>query len=425
MTDKRKIAVVGGGASGLTAAGRAAALGCEVTVFERNAAPGKKLGITGKGRCNLTNDCTPEELIKNVTANGKFLYSAIHRFSPSDTMAFFEALGVPLKTERGRRVFPVSDRAADVVHALMKYCERGGCRLLHERVTALIRHGDGRICGVRCGERSFDGFDAVILCTGGVSYPGTGSTGDGYRLAESVGHTVTPLLPSLVGLESDDPLCAAAQGLSLKNAAITVADAACGKEIFRDFGEMLFCHYGISGPVILSASAHMRPMEKDRYSVFIDLKPALDRETLDCRLLADFDRSKNRDFRHAFDELLPSKLREPFAARCGIPLDKKIHAVTREERSRIVSLLKGLAIPITGFRPIAEAIVTSGGVRTSEIDPHTMCSKFCPNLYFAGEIIDVDAYTGGFNLQIAFSTAMAAAEAAAIQNGFKGKETTK
>lgn len=422
MINKRKIAVIGGGASGLTAAGRAAALGCEVTIFERNAMLGKKLGITGKGRCNLTNNCTPEEFIKNVTANGKFLYSAIHRFSPSDTMAFFEALGVPLKTERGRRVFPVSDRAGDVVLALRRYCASGGCRILHERVTGFIRSENGSISGVRCGSRSFDGFDAVILCTGGVSYPGTGSTGDGYRLAESLGHTIAPLVPSLVGLETDDPLCAAAQGLSLKNAAVTVTDTTSGKAVFRDFGEMLFCHYGISGPVILSASAHMRPMEKDRYSVSIDLKPALDRETLDRRLLSDFETFKNRDFRHAFDELLPSKLREPFAARCGIPLNRKIHTVTRKERLRIVSLLKALTIKIDGFRPIAEAIVTSGGVRTSEIDPHTMRSVLCPNLYFAGELIDLDAYTGGFNLQIAFSTAMAAANAAS-QDGFKRKES--
>ena len=258
MINKRKIAVIGGGASGLTAAGRAAALGCEVTIFERNAMLGKKLGITGKGRCNLTNNCTPEEFIKNVTANGKFLYSAIHRFSPSDTMAFFEALGVPLKTERGRRVFPVSDRAGDVVLALRRYCASGGCRILHERVTGFIRSENGSISGVRCGSRSFDGFDAVILCTGGVSYPGTGSTGDGYRLAESLGHTIAPLVPSLVGLETDDPLCAAAQGLSLKNAAVTVTDTTSGKAVFRDFGEMLFCHYGISGPVILSSISSPR-----------------------------------------------------------------------------------------------------------------------------------------------------------------------
>ncbi len=423
--NKRKIAVVGGGAAGMTAAGRAAELGCDVTIFERNPYPGKKLGITGKGRCNLTNDCTPEDFIKNVTANGKFLYSAIHRFSPSDTMAFFEGLGVPLKTERGRRVFPVSNRAGDVVLALRRYCASGGCRILHERVTDLIRNEDGALSGVCCGNRRFEGFDAVILSTGGLSYPGTGSTGDGYRLSESLGHTIMPPIPSLVGLESDDPLPPSAQGLSLKNIAVTVTDTVSGKEIFQDFGEMLFCHYGISGPVVLSASAHMRPMEKDRYVVAIDLKPALDRETLDRRLLSDFEKFKNRDFRHAFDELLPSKLREPLAVLCDVPLEQKIHTVTREKRRRIVSLLKALPIRITGFRPIAEAIVTSGGVRTSEIDPHTMRSKLCSNLYFAGEIIDLDAYTGGFNLQIAFSTAMAAANAAASQEGFKRKEPSK
>lgn len=408
---KTKIAVVGGGAAGMTAAGCAAKLGCDVTVFERNPSLGRKLGITGKGRCNLTNDCSPDEFIKNVTANGKFLYSAINRFSPSDTIALFESLGVPLKTERGRRVFPVSDRAADIVSALRRYCEKGGCRICHERVTELLKNPDGTLDGIRCGKHDYRGFDAVILSTGGLSYPGTGSTGDGYRFAAALGHTVTPLQPSLVGLNSDHPLCPAAQGLSLKNTAITVTDRDTGKIIYRDFGEMLFCHFGISGPVILSASAHMRPMRSGKYTVTIDLKPALDKDMLDRRLLSDFGKFKNRNFSNAFDELLPAKLRSPFVCICGIPADKKINAITHEERSRIVSLFKALPIEITGFRPIAEAIVTSGGVQTSEIEPQTMRSKLCPNLYFAGEILDLDAYTGGFNLQIAFSTAMAAGTA--------------
>ena len=410
--NKRKIAVIGGGAAGMTAAGKAAELGAEVTLFERNTLLGKKLGITGKGRCNVTNDCSPDEFIKNVTANGKFLFSAIHRFSPADTMAFFEGLGVPLKTERGRRVYPESDNAVDVVLALKKYCLANGVRIVTDRITEFIENDDEFIIGLRSEKKTYMGYDAVILCTGGVSYPGTGSTGDGYRLAESVGHSITPPTPSLVGLTSEDKLCPAAQGLALKNIAVSVTDNAKNKIIYKDFGEMLFCHFGISGPVILSASAHLRPMEKERYTVHIDLKPALDMQTLDRRLLSDFEKAKNKNFINIFDELLPSKLREPFAKVCGIPADKKVNAITHEERKKIAETLKDLPVVITGFRPISEAIVTSGGVKVKEIEPQTMRSKWSGNLYFAGEVMDLDAYTGGFNLQIAFATAMAAAEAA-------------
>lgn len=410
--NKRKIAIIGGGAAGMTAAGKAAELGAEVTLFERNTLLGKKLGITGKGRCNVTNDCSPDEFIKNVTANGKFLFSAIHRFSPADTMAFFEGLGVPLKTERGRRVYPESDNAVDVVLALKKYCLANGVRIVTDRITEFIENDDEFIIGLRSEKKTYMGYDAVILCTGGVSYPGTGSTGDGYRLAESVGHSITPPTPSLVGLTSEDKLCPAAQGLALKNIAVSVTDNAKNKIIYKDFGEMLFCHFGISGPVILSASAHLRPMEKGRYTVHIDLKPALDMQTLDRRLLSDFEKAKNKNFINIFDELLPSKLREPFAKVCGIPADKKVNAITHEERKKIAETLKDLPVVITGFRPISEAIVTSGGVKVKEIEPQTMRSKCSGNLYFAGEIMDLDAYTGGFNLQIAFATAMAAAEAA-------------
>lgn len=410
--DRKKIAVIGGGAAGMTAAGKAAELGAEVTLFERNTLLGKKLGITGKGRCNVTNDCTPDEFIKNVTANGKFLFSAINRFSPADTMAFFEGLGVPLKTERGRRVYPESDNAVDIVLALKKYCLNNGVRIITDRITEFIENDEEYIIGLRAEKKTYMGFDAVILCTGGVSYPGTGSTGDGYRLAESVGHSITPPTPSLVGLTSDDKLCPSAQGLALKNIAISVTDNVKNKVIYKDFGEMLFCHFGISGPVILSASAHLRPMEKGRYTVSIDLKPALDMQMLDRRLLSDFEKAKNKNFINIFDELLPSKLREPFAKLCGIPADKKVNAITQEERKKIAETLKALPITITGFRPISEAIVTSGGVKIKEIEPQTMRSKCSGNLYFAGEVMDLDAYTGGFNLQIAFATAMAAAEAA-------------
>ena len=411
--NERKIAVIGGGAAGMLAAGYAAKLGAKVTLFERNTLLGKKLGITGKGRCNVTNHCTPEEFIKNITANGKFLYSAINRFSPADTMAFFEELGIPLKTERGNRVFPVSDNAVDIVLALKKYCLHNGVNILTERVTDFIRTEDGALSGVVTEKRSHIGFDAVILCTGGVSYPVTGSTGDGYRLAQSVGHTVKEPIPSLVGLTSDDEICAASMGLALKNVAVTVTDTTKKKVIYKDFGEMLFCHFGISGPMILSASAHLRPMQKNRYTVSIDLKPALDQQTLDKRILSDFEKMKNRNFANAFDALLPAKLREPFIKLTGISPDKKINAITAEERRRVVTLMKGIPVSVTGFRPITEAIVTSGGITVKEIEPNTMRSKICPNLYFAGEVIDLDAYTGGFNLQIAFATAHAAAEAAA------------
>ena len=263
--EKRKIAVIGGGAAGMLAAGYAASLGADVTLFERNTLLGKKLGITGKGRCNVTNNCTPEEFIKNVTANGKFLYSAINRFTPEDTMEFFEGLGVPLKTERGNRVYPESDHAVDIVLALKNYCIKNGVHIVIERVTEFIKHEDGTLAGVTTEKRDHKGFDAVILCTGGLSYPVTGSTGDGYRLAESVGHTIQTPTPSLVGLTSDDKICSATMGLSLKNIAIAITDTKKkNKVIYKDFGEMLFCHFGVSGPVILSASAHLRPMEKDR-----------------------------------------------------------------------------------------------------------------------------------------------------------------
>ena len=410
--NERKIAVIGGGAAGMLAAGYAAKLGAQVTLFERNTLLGKKLGITGKGRCNVTNNCTPEEFIKNITANGKFLYSAINRFSPADTMAFFEEHGVPLKTERGNRVFPVSDNAVDIVLALKKYCLQNGVNIVIERVTDLIGNEDGTLSGVVTEKREHTGFDAVILCTGGVSYPVTGSTGDGYRLARSVGHTIKEPIPSLVGLTSDDEICAASMGLALKNVAVTVTDTVKKKVVYKDFGEMLFCHFGISGPMILSASAHLRPMQKDRYLVAIDLKPALDVQTLDKRILSDFEKIKNRNFANAFDALLPAKLREPFIKLTGISPDKKINAITAEERRRVVALMKGIPVSVTGFRPITEAIVTSGGIAVKEIEPNTMRSKLCPNLYFAGEVIDLDAYTGGFNLQIAFATAHAAAVAA-------------
>ncbi len=407
---KKKVAVIGGGAAGMLAAGRIARGGCSVTLFERNSLLGKKLGITGKGRCNLTNDVSAEDFMKNVTKNGKFLFSAINRFSCRDTMDFFTSLGVKLKTERGGRVFPESDKAVDVVLALKKYLLDAGVSIKTERVTSLDAE-NGNITAITTEKNKYTGFDDVLLCTGGASYPLTGSTGDGYGIARALGHTVTEIMPSLVGLWSEDKLCRDTQGLSLKNVSIKIYDNAKNKAVYEDFGEMLFTHFGLSGPLILSASAHTRPMEKERYTVFIDLKPALTVEQLDARVLSDFDKYKNKNFENSLVDLFPSKLIQPFIYMCGIEKGRKVNSITRAEREKIVSLIKALPVRISGFRPIDEAIVTSGGVKTSEIDPKTMRSKKVNNLYFAGEIIDVDAYTGGFNLQIAFSTAVTAADA--------------
>lgn len=406
------IAVIGGGAAGMTAALFAAEAGAHVTLLEKNALLGRKLGITGKGRCNVTNDCSSEEFMKALTSNGKFMYSAINRFSPDDTIALFERLGVPLKTERGNRVFPVSDKATDVVLALKKHLLDLGVDIRHERVTD-VRTENGRIVALKTDVGTFSAFDSVILATGGLSYPVTGSTGDGYVFAKKVGHTITEIVPSLVGLKSDDTACGQMQGLALKNVGVSVYDDKTGKIIYKDFGEMLFTHFGISGPMILSASAHMRPMEPGRYVVRIDLKPALDEITLDKRLLSDFDKYKNRDFANALGDLLPAKMIPVFIEKSGLSPTEKVNSVSKEQRKTILNLLKSFSVSVSGFRPIEEAIVTSGGVSVSEVFPATMKSKLCDNLYFAGEILDLDAYTGGFNLQIAFSTAFAAATAAA------------
>ena len=402
-----RIAVVGAGAAGLIAAGTASALGASVTVFEANNRPGKKLLITGKGRCNVTNDCTAEEFIQNVTRNARFLYSAIHALSPADLMSLIERQGVELKTERGRRVFPVSDKSADILRALLSYAE--DAEIVYERVKEIVLK-DGAVCGVRT-ERREIGFDAVIMATGGVSYPLTGSDGSGLAIATRLGHTVTPLVPSLVPLVSPSPYCAEMQGLSLRNVAITLKQG--DKIVYRDFGEMLFTHFGVSGPMILSASAHLRDCGFDALTLHIDLKPALDEKELDNRLLSDFTKSPNKDFGNALGALLPSKMISPFLSYTEMDTHRKVHTVTRAERSRILHALKDFSLPISGFRPISEAIVTSGGVSVKEINPKTMESKLIPHLYFAGEMIDVDAYTGGYNLQIAFSTGYLAGSAAA------------
>lgn len=412
MDTRRTVCVIGGGAAGLMAAIHAARCGAAVTVFERNERCGRKLRITGKGRCNVTNACTRDVFFANVPTNARFLYSAWQRFSAEDTMAFFEALGVPLKVERGNRVFPVSDKAVDVVDALVRECRRLGVVMQHVRVDDVcIRNGV--VSGVACGGKILP-FSAVIVATGGASYPLTGSTGDGYRFAVRTGHDVVSVTPSLVPLVEDGEFCASVQGLSLKNVRLSVRDTIKNKFVFSDFGEMLFTHYGLSGPLVLSASAHMIDMQAGRYEISIDLKPALDEKTLDLRLLADFKKYQNKDFVNALSDLLPQKLIEPLVRLSGIPSRKKVNTITKEERMRFLSLLKALPVKVRGFRPLAEAIVTKGGVALSDVSPRTMESKKIKGLYFAGEVLDLDAYTGGFNLQIAFSTAVVAGECAAI-----------
>lgn len=408
-----KVLVIGGGAAGLTAAITAAKNGCDTVLLERNEKVGRKIMITGKGRCNVTNDCSElNALIAAVPVNGRFLYSAFSRFMPQDTMNFFENERVPLKTERGNRVFPESDRASDIVDVLFFAAKRAGVDIVCGRAEELIIE-DGAVKGavLQSGERIY--AERVIVATGGKSYPQTGSTGDGYRLAEAAGHTVIDPKPSLVPLEAHEGFCSRLQGLSLRNVSISVEDTKTKKQIYSDFGEMIFTHFGVSGPMILSASSHMRQMERGRYKIIIDLKPALSEQQLDARVLRDFSENNNRNFINALNFLLPKKLVPVIVSLSGIPMDTKVNSVTREQRARLVNLLKHFTVTVTDFRPIEEAIITSGGVKTSEIDPKTMQSKLTEGLYFAGEVIDVDAYTGGFNLQIAFSTGHLAGESAA------------
>ena len=406
------VAVIGGGAAGLMAAYSAARYGARVTLFERNDRCGRKLAITGKGRCNVTNDCSVEELLQNVPTNPRFLYSALGRFDTSDTKAFFEERGVALKVERGRRVFPVSDRAEDIVRALVGACKEMGVNIRYERVTTLRTEG-GELLGLTTEKNSYDA-DAVIICTGGKSYPRTGSDGDGYALARSAGHSVTPLLPSLVPICSESKLCPALQGLSLKNVSLSVVRKQDGKEVYSDFGEMMFTHFGLTGPMILSASAHIPDVAEGKYEARINLKPALDEKTLDARIVSDFSKYSNKDFLNALGDLLPQKLIPVIVSLSGIDARKKVNSITKEERRALCEVIRCLRIPLSRFRPINEAIITKGGVSVKEINPKTMESRLCRGLYFAGEVIDVDAYTGGYNLQIAFSTAVLAGESAAL-----------
>ena len=406
----KQVLIIGGGAAGMMAAITAAGHGAAVTLLEPNERLGKKLNITGKGRCNVTNCAGPEVLLANVAKNGRFLYSVFSRFDGRDTMAFFEKLGVPLKVERGNRVFPVSDRSFDISGALERRMKALGVRWVRDRARSISVTENG-VSGVS-GEAGEYPADAVILATGGVSYPATGSTGDGYRMAADLGHTVIEPVASLVPLVSDDPACPAMQGLALKNVRLTVRNQK-NKVIFEDFGEMLFTHFGVSGPLILSASAHIRDFRKNSYVLSVDLKPALDEQKLEARILRDMEERKNQNFTSLLGGLVPQSMIPVILERCGVPGDTKIHSVTREQRRCLETVLKRFEIPVTGTRPVSEAIITSGGIKTGEINPNTMESKAVKGLYFAGEIIDADAYTGGFNLQIAWTTGRAAGEAAA------------
>ena len=404
---KTQVAVIGGGAAGLLCAGVAAGRGLHVTVIEKNDRPARKVLVTGKGRCNLTNQTDLQGLIQAVPTNGRFLYSAFCGFGPQDMMELMQRLGVPVKVERGNRVFPVSDRAMDVADALVKFAKQNGAQIMTDTAQGLEITG-GQISGVQLKNNGRLCCEAAVVATGGLSYPKTGSTGDGYGFARQAGHTVIPPSPSLVPLTVHEGDAAAMQGLSLRNVGLTVVDTLSDKTVYTDFGELLFTHFGLSGPVILSASAHLRPMRPARYRVQIDLKPALNEQTLDARLLRDFGENTNRDFANALGGLLPRKMIPVIVERSGIAPHQKVHQITRAQREQLLHLIKGLTFTVTGFRPVEEAIVTAGGVDVRQVDPKTMASKLCNNLYFAGEVLDVDAYTGGFNLQIAFSTGYAA-----------------
>ena len=398
-----KIAVAGGGAAGMIAAVFAARNGNEVSLYEKNEKLGKKLFITGKGRCNLTNTAEMEDMFNAVVSNPKFLYSSFYSFTNDQTIAFFEELGVKTKTERGGRVFPASDHSSDVIHGLERELNRLGVRIeLNTEVKEILTE-NGKVQGLMLASGKKVEADAVIVAAGGLSYPSTGSTGDGYRIARSCGHKVTRLFPALVPMEVKEWYAKELMGLSLRNIEITITDGT--KKLYQDFGEMLFTHYGVSGPVILSASSIVgsRLAEKE-LTLHIDLKPALTKEQLDKRVLREFDANHNRQFKNASAGLFPAKLRPVIVELSGIPEEKKVNEITREERKKFTDLIKDFSMTLTGLRSYNEAIITKGGVSVKEIDPGTMESKLVKGLFFAGEVLDLDAVTGGFNLQIAWST---------------------
>ena len=393
--------VIGGGPAGMFAAITAARRGKKVLLLERNDRLGKKLLITGKGRCNVTNDCDSNEILRNIPRNGRFLFSAMAACPPERVKRFFEDSGCALKTERGNRVFPVSDRSVSILDVLQKELRRSGVTVRIGRVTDILTK-DGNVTGVAVGQEKIDS-DWVLLATGGLSYPTTGSTGDGYELARRLGHTVTPAAGSLVPLEAE-PDCAEMQGLSLRNVSVKLLNGK-GKVLFTDFGELLFTHFGVSGPTVLSASAHLKG---EGCRLLIDLKPALDEAKLNDRLLRDLQMYKNRSMENALTDLLPRSMIPVVLRRLHIDPGLQANSLNKQQRRALVELLKAFPVEISGKRPVAEAIITSGGIKVGEIDPKTMESKLVPGLYFAGEIIDCDAYTGGFNLQIAWATAYAA-----------------
>ncbi|MBP1581800.1 MAG: NAD(P)/FAD-dependent oxidoreductase [Oscillospiraceae bacterium] len=399
--------IIGAGAAGLMAGIIAARRGLSVALLEKMERPGRKLLITGKGRCNVCNCCTIEEFLPNVMSNPRFLYSCLNNFNPYEVMGFFEELGVPLKVERGQRVFPESDRSMDVVDALVDECKKLGCKFIQGTAKELLLEENcakGAVTADGCTLKA----DAVLIATGGKSYPATGSTGDGYALAMQAGHTITKLKPSLVPIVTNEAYCRDMMGLSLKNVVLTVTDSKNGKIAYSELGEMLFTHFGVSGPLVLSASCCMNG-DLSRYRMEIDLKPALSEEQLDARLLRDFEQFKNKAFGNSLSLLLPRKMIPVVVKLSGIPAEQKVNQITREQRQKLIQVIKAFPISAKCFRPIEEAIVTAGGVSVSEVSPKTMESKKCKDLYFAGEVLDVDAYTGGYNLQIAFSTAFAAA----------------
>lgn len=398
----RKIIIIGGGAAGLIASATAAKRGEDVTVIEKNSRPARKVMITGKGRCNVTNACFDlDDLINSVVTNKRFMYSAFSSFMPYDTIALIEEMGVPTKIERGNRIFPESDKAVDIVDALVKNAKQSGVKFVEGTVTSFNTENNV-IKSVNLADGTIVDGDAFAICTGGMSYQSTGSTGDGYRLAESVGHSITDIEPALISLVASNGFVPKLQGLSLRNISIKLLDGE--KEIYSDFGEMLFTHYGVSGPVILSASSHMTHPKEHNYKIVIDLKPALDEQTLDKRIQRDFAENTNKDFINSLSKLLPNKLIPVIVKLSGIEPSEKVNQITKPQRQNLVHLLKNFTVNISDFRPINEAIITSGGVDVKEINPKTMGSKIIDNLFFAGEVIDVDAYTGGFNLQVAFST---------------------
>lgn len=400
---KKLVGIIGAGPAGLMAAGRAAVLGHKVFVFEKNKKACRKLMITGKGRCNITNACPQDELIRNIPGNGRFLYSSLSRFSNHDIIAFLNDLGVKLKTERGNRVFPESDRAFEICEALICYAAKNRAAIRYNSSAKEILVEEGRVKGLVLDNGEFWELDAVVVATGGLSYPLTGSTGDGYRMAQVLGHTVIEPKPSLVPLETVETWVRQVSGLTLKNIVLAVYDPG-GKKVFEEMGEMLFTHFGVSGPLVLSASRHILDRGFSGSVLTIDMKPALSEEALDRRIQRDFEKFSRKHFSNALHELLPKSFIPVFIQLMEIPPDKPVNQITRQERQRMVSLLKGIRLTVSKSRPIAEAIVTAGGIKTGEIDPRTMESRLVKGLYFAGEIIDLDAYTGGFNLTIALST---------------------